>query len=190
MYTIFFDHYAYIGPWNGLPVPPVDDCRTKVTLDNISSMDGTSMTILLTENEDAGNWIWERNIGTGFFPGNIVAVPCAGDHADPNAHFVTIESEVGFCYPNVFTSSTTVYEEPDYTRNVAQPLFINEGRSNSGGTWTTQQTTRPSSGHPGVIIAAFCDGSVRPLKDDMDRTLFVRLCRPGSGVILNPKDLD
>jgi hypothetical protein len=41
-----------------------------------------------------------------------------------------------------------------------------------------------------VVIAAFCDGSVRTLKDEMDKTLFVRLCRPGSGVILNPKDLD
>jgi hypothetical protein len=51
------------------------------------------------------------------------------------------------------------------------------------------RTARPSSGHPGIAVAAFCDGGVRKLKDDMDKTLFVRLCRPGSGVILNPKDL-
>jgi prepilin-type processing-associated H-X9-DG protein len=74
------------------------------------------------------------------------------------------------------------------------PLFINEGRRNSDARFTADaevvRKVRPSSAHPGVVIAAYCDGSVRPLKDDMDKTLFVRLCRPGSGVIVNPKDLD
>jgi len=48
---------------------------------------------------------------------------------------------------------------------------------------------RPSSGHPGIVNAAFVDGSVRSLQESMDKTLFVRLARPGSGVIINPKDL-
>jgi hypothetical protein len=71
------------------------------------------------------------------------------------------------------------------------PLFINEGRSNAGVQISNRtRTSRPSSGHPGVVVVAFCDGGARILKDDMDRTLFVRLCRPGSGVIINPKDID
>jgi hypothetical protein len=76
------------------------------------------------------------------------------------------------------------------TDNERSPLFINEGRANSGASILySTRTARPSSGHPGVVVAAFCDGSVHTLKDDMDRTLFVRLARPGSGVILNPKDI-
>jgi hypothetical protein len=39
------------------------------------------------------------------------------------------------------------------------------------------------------VVAAFCDGGTRTLRDDMDKTTFVRLARPGSGVILNAKDL-
>ena len=107
-----------------------------------------------------------------------------------------IEPVVAFTIPNVFSSIATG-EVPTYiplmrgTDNVAgSPLFINEGRPNSGVSIVHRsRTARPSSAHPGVVVAAFVDGGVRVLRDDMDRTLFVRLCRPGSGVIINPKDL-
>jgi prepilin-type N-terminal cleavage/methylation domain-containing protein len=60
MYTIFFDHHLAIGLWRDTQTNrPM--CKTKVSIDNIASMDGTSMTILLSENEDAGNWIWYDN---------------------------------------------------------------------------------------------------------------------------------
>jgi hypothetical protein len=101
---------------------------------------------------------------------------------------------IGFCYPSALADIADG-ERPIYVGPSAiddpSPLFINEGRSNSGiqFTWRSR-TARPSSGHPGVVVAAFCDQSTRVLKDDMDKDLFVRLCRPGSGVILNPKDLD
>ena len=73
-------------------------------------------------------------------------------------------------------------------------MFINEGRGLSAVRFAHARfdyirKSRPSSGHPGAVLAAFCDGSVRTLHDNIDKTLFVRLCRPGSGVILNPRDL-
>jgi prepilin-type processing-associated H-X9-DG protein len=117
--------------------------------------------------------------------------------------------DVAFCFPGYdgsgigitngvsLLSSIATGEIPTYiplmpgTDTAISPLFINEGRANSGVRIVRpSRKGRPSSGHPGVVMAAFCDGSVRSLKDDMDKTLFVRLCRPGSGVILNPKDLD
>ena len=101
-----------------------------------------------------------------------------------------IQSHVGFCYPNELSSIATG-EIPNYiplmrgTETERSPLFINEGRRNSGFQITEKdRTTRPSSGHPSVVVTAFVDGGVRPLRDDMDKTLFVRLARPGSGVIL------
>ena len=106
-----------------------------------------------------------------------------------------VESIVAFCFPNdlgEIPGETPVYVpllRP--VDNERSPLFINEGRKNTGAQITSPyRTTRPSSGHPGVVVAAYCDGSVRTLKEEMDKTLFVRLCRPGSGVIVNPKDLD
>ena len=59
-----------------------------------------------------------------------------------------------------------------------------------GLTYEMVRKTRPSSGHPGVVVVAFVDGSTRALREDTDRTLFVRLCRPGSGQIINLGDLD
>jgi prepilin-type N-terminal cleavage/methylation domain-containing protein len=244
MYTVFFDHFAQIGPWEdgfydgsaGVPVfdPANDLCKVRITMENISALDGTSMTILLSENEDAGNWIWAVNanesgintgsvtgwntpvasthsIGAGYTPttaaadvlvgGGTVAGTTTGNVVNPGLQ--TIEPRVGFCYPNVLGGvggGATENEIPVYTPldvttsggdSYFQPLFINEGRANSG-VFIVNETrkARPSSGHPGIVVAAFCDGHVQALKDDLDKTLFVRLCRPGSGVILNPKDLE
>jgi hypothetical protein len=114
-----------------------------------------------------------------------------------------IEHNVAFCFPNDLSSIATG-EIPNYEpailggvpNDVNSPLFINEGKNIyfSGSNDLTPldriRKARPSSGHPGVVVAAFCDQSTKVLKDDMDQKLFVRLCRPGSGVILNPKDLD
>ncbi|MDR0328606.1 MAG: DUF1559 domain-containing protein [Planctomycetaceae bacterium] len=154
-YTIFFDHFAYEGKWednNG-------DlwCKTKISLDDITAMDGASKTILISENEDAGSWIWK---GTDY--------PVASGTTD----LTEIEYLVGFCYPNNLS----------YPGANGQPLFINEGR----GSEPSNRTARPSSAHPGVAVTAFCDWSVRPLRDGMDRTVFIQLCRPGSNAILNP----
>jgi hypothetical protein len=226
MYTIFFDHLSYVGPWTdtNLVVDPDLDtgtplCKTRITMDNISSMDGTSLTILITENENAGNWIWERedrtlilspqyplqrgrpiaslHLGVTDFGG-----PVGGNDDNSWLGLPDIETLVAFCYPSFLKDA--VGEKPDYvTRNFtdddpdvqfrvrnSQPWFINEGRANSGTPARAQAVARPSSGHPGVVVAAFCDRHVQVLRDDMDKTIFVQLSRPGSGVILNPKDLE
>ena len=209
MYTVFFDQLAFVGLWagtvGGTPysvVPGADVCKTKITVDNISSMDGTSMTILLSENENAGRWIWYANttaLGT-----NAPQIPVASYYHTltsgtiyPADAIDEVEYLIGFTYPNVLggiPGELPTYELPGATNgaslNVRSPLFINEGRSNSGFVYSERnRLARPSSGHPGVVIAAFCDNGVRPLKDDMDKTLFVRLSRPGSGVILNARDV-
>ena len=169
-------------------------CSTTITVDNISSMDGTSMTLLLSENEDAGHWTWHEGMA---FHRPVASLSLATGTITPNDDIFEVEWLEGFYYPGNFDTTepgeTPIYDPLDTstgTDNGESPLFINEGRGNSGINFVYQnRKARPSSGHPGVVIAAFCDGGTRPLRDDMDQTLFVRLCRPGSGVILNPKDL-
>ena len=211
MYTIFFDQLVSTGIWRDFPsvVMVYEAPDMRISVDNIASMDGTSMTILLSENEDAGRWIW--------YEANRIDIPIASGHMMPDDAQYTlrpsedeiwysIEPFIGFCFPNVLSSIATgefpTYEPAllpnGFPNNVGSPLFINEGRNISfSGRISVQypaliepiRKARPSSGHPGVVNAAFVDGSVRALRDDMDRTLFVRLARPGSGVILNPRDL-
>jgi len=195
MYTLFFDHQINNGQWIGVEAGRI--CDMRITIDNISSLDGTSNTILLSENENAGNWIWEgtRTETNGWNADGTYIGPTSSVHwMYTNAiDLHEVESLVGFCYPADLRGAEEI---PFYvplmrgTDNEQQPLFINEGRSNF---WASivhrTRTARPSSGHPGVVVAAFVDGGVRPLKDAMDKTLFVRLARPGSGVILNPGSL-
>ena len=202
MYTVFFDHFAFVGPWTNTgdftypSNPPTSAlCKTKITMDNITSMDGTSMTILITENEDAGNWIWR---GSGSNYGDF---PVASQYTD-NIGPVEVESLVGFCYdpgPNTtgpvrnggYMMSTDYIPPGSYGDTEFVPLFVNEGRKTTGMMFPQPtRTARPSSGHPGVVIAAYCDGSARALKDEIDKMLFVQLCRPGSGAIIDSRDLD
>jgi len=221
MYTMFFDHFAVVGTWaewesGNFGLAAVENrpqCETRVSVDDVSRMDGTSMTILLSENENAGHWIWcwfpADSTNTGSMSGDCgYSVPITleldrpsgatswwGATIYPNDFSGRTETHVAFCFPgdlsDIDTGEIPTYVPLQYpVDNELSPLFINEGRQNSGVQITeSSRTTRPSSGHPGVVVAAFCDGGVRTLKDDMDKTLFVRLCRPGSGVILNPKDL-
>jgi len=202
MYTIFFDHFDRIGPWSDAPDTAyynrANTETTRVTVDNISGMDGTSNTILLSENEDAGHWIWHIRNRIPRIPVSELWMGRDWSHTDlvPSSTMNPTEAIVGFCFPNVLSSIATG-EIPTYiplmrgTDNVENsPLFINEGRANSGASIVHRdRTARPSSGHPGVVVAAFADCGVRPLQENIDKTLFVRLARPGSGVIINPKDL-
>jgi prepilin-type N-terminal cleavage/methylation domain-containing protein len=186
MYTIFFDHFSGEGQWSDVQSNAAL-CSTKISLNNISVMDGTSTTILVSENDNAGNWIWQA-----------VGVPVASTHVavSNDEDLSEVESLVGFCYPNILRTDAVAgeFEVPVYiplqsgTDQVENsPLFINEGRS-ALTTYRTR-TARPSSGYPGIVNAAFCDGGVRPLKEDMAKPLFVQLCRPGSRGVLNLKSL-
>jgi len=208
-YTVFFDHLALVGPWMADPIDII--CKTRITVDNIASMDGTSMTLMISENENAGNWIWAafasrptRSTSTDGHPvASRLFYTGAPANIYPTDNIAEIEWSVAFCFPNEpgttpidpNTRFENVHWIPlyggttvnDQDRNI-NPLFINEGRSGAS-ILHPSRTARPSSGHPGVVVAAFADGSVRPIRDDINKTLFVQLMRPGSGVILNPKDL-
>jgi len=193
MYTIFFDALVPVGPWSDSP----GGFRiTRISVDNIASMDGTSNTILLSENEDAGRWVWRSNVDLFPTASHHTVYNVPGSIYPDEYIGASIEGILAFTIPNVFSSIATG-EIPLYLPLMPgtdtidnSPLFINEGRANSGVTiQNVRRTARPSSAHPGIVNAAFVDGSVRALRDDMDRTLFVRLVRPGSGVIVNPRDL-
>ena len=198
MFTIFFDHFAEEGlEWDDRRGTAVQRCITRVSMADIGRMDGSSNTILLSENEDAGHWIW-REIGDN---SNSAGTPIASHsrinwasgaiypyegNAAAAPGLQEIESLVGFCYPNNLAYYTVTGAGQGYD---ALP-FINENRTFSSSPAYRPLTARPSSGHPGGVVIAFCDGSTRFLQEEMDRNLFIQLARPGSNAILNTRDLD
>ena len=211
-YTVFFDHLAVANVINWMTgggstaLPSTNPrCATRITVDNIASMDGTSMTLLISENENAGNWIWGRGASQSDTNGTLPVASRRHTYTGnvyPADDLLEVESHIGFCFPNELVADPTylpngfenvlwrpLYSAVENSQDIViNPLFINEGRAGANILEPTR-TARPSSGHPGVVVAAFADGSVRPIRDDINRTLFVQLMRPGSGVIINPKDL-
>jgi prepilin-type N-terminal cleavage/methylation domain-containing protein len=119
---------------------PLNQTNKKVKLEEIP--DGTSNTILLSENVDAGEW-WS---GTGSVDDGSGTkswhnwTPIAG--ASPPIRDAFAERNLGFVWS----------PQRDFTPNFSvQPA----------------QGPRPSSKHPGTIVAAFADGTAKPINDDI-----------------------
>jgi prepilin-type N-terminal cleavage/methylation domain-containing protein len=171
----------------------------KCSIDYISSHSGTSNVLLLSENErpidgtSGARW--------AYWDGTSPVLVGADD-----------ESRVAFCFPiNTSTSLDTADKIAAQTGSLAEfgnnenkwsykgyntkltsnttagyytPLFINQGRGSSY-TYSQYRRARPSSNHPGIVLAAFADRSVRPLNDSMDKRTFVWICQPNSGQVVD-----
>ena len=203
--SVFFDNQAYLA----------DDsvCKTKCSIDYISSHSGTSNVILLSENErpitsiSGARWaVWSTTASTS----NSI-VYNRKVHADD-------EDRLAFCYPinkkitltatsttdyiGLFTSlpqaeltggpqvadwSYQGYNTPltsDTEADYGTPLFINQGRGNEYA-YSQYRRARPGSNHPGIVLAAFADRSVRPVNENMNKQTFVWLCMPNSGNVIS-----
>ena len=211
----FFNCYAHsTASGSG----PIRGDKVRVSVDYISVNSGTSYTILLSENMQAGNWIEAETDGTSaraqlttpsnwceeevafFFPlnahGNLNSARSAAISANARYPYTGAETSApdkslwsynGFCSPNATLTAATY----------GTPMFINEDRMGitypahlNGGVAESSRYARPSSMHPGVVVATFADRSTRVLAENMNRELFVNLCRPKSGTVINPAELN
>lgn len=161
---VFFSHFDYMYPSleyrqipnptvfsgsNLFPCPRVEHERpTRMTQSYISGHDGVSNTLMLTENVDCGNWTdpWEQNVGIYWQPGFVANTNLPG--------------------PGV--------SQYDY---LLLPLKrINE---DAGGVDSDQNRLlaygRPSSRHPGVVVATFCDGHTQTINSEIDYLVYCHI---------------
>jgi prepilin-type N-terminal cleavage/methylation domain-containing protein len=138
--------------------PPYTD-NFRMTLDRISLRDGQSSTIMLSENMNAQNW--------GAAIGNYTTSASTGilDTA-----FVVDATPAG-------TADVTFAAG---TMNFSTAPMVNSRPNKNKGT-ARGKSPFPSSLHPGIFNAAFCDGRVKPLAENMDATVYLRLITPGGG---------
>ncbi len=135
---------------------PSDPRYIKLSLDYLSQRDGSAQTLMLSENLQA----------TDYVP--LDATP---QRRRPQ------EADVGFIWS---PDPNAPQLEGQSTPGI--PFGINEDLAPSG--WSPQnpliEYARPSSRHPGVVVATFCDGHQQVLADTIDYNVFKHLMTPDS----------
>ena len=162
--TLFFDRKGTSSIWEGV-------CQRTASLDSVSSADGTSNTLLLTENEDAGLWI-------RFFEGNVHTVN--NDTGRPGPDFVFgrfmggLEPDLGFTFGDFGQHSS----DRPYWINIAKGQRQQSSYSDTGISGMYRYA-RPSSNHsPGLVVVAWADGSVNTMSNNADETMFKKAMCP------------
>jgi prepilin-type N-terminal cleavage/methylation domain-containing protein/prepilin-type processing-associated H-X9-DG protein len=183
-----YDDNAYNGVFLDYAVLKNNNNPAIVRADDISKLDGTSSTLLIAENVNAGFWIasegkhfcCERD-GTSDSPSPLDKLDDGKDK---------IEGSVGFCWGRVYDGQYVAANPPPIIASHFNPNCNLGGEGASGDNRTPRmfnqcisaafgadwyQSARPSSYHPGVVVAAFCDGHVRTIRDTITEKVFIQL---------------
>ena len=118
--------------------------------------------------------------------------PAAASSVDPNnANYLDIWQ---ICYPragflgnNPKQGFVAVQQDPEPTSSYVSPTggertpcYIGMfPRKEFSGSWSWYQSARPASHHAGIVVASFCDGTVRKLNTDINEVVFVQLMAAG-----------
>ncbi len=180
----------------------------KCSIDYISSHGGTSNVILLSENErevsGSSGARWAYWSDTAISPS-----PTVGNVVYSVNVYANNEDRIAFCFPyNTAVDAAAVAANgrlADYGGDAGKakwsvkgyniltvsnteaayitPSFINRDRGLEYSGYSQYRRARPSSNHPGMILAAFADRSVRLINDNIDEQTFIWICQPNSGQV-------
>ncbi|WP_397570676.1 DUF1559 domain-containing protein [Schlesneria sp. T3-172] len=137
-----------------------------------SMLDGSTTTILVTENLQAGPWFGSQDLISGFGVNHLgfgMRIPVTS--AAPIA---------GIFVAGTLATSSGLYD----TSTNPDDWMINRNLSAAVG-----QAPRPSSNHAGGVNAAFGDGSAKFLNEQMDKAVYAKLCTQ-NGVNFREQTLD
>ncbi|MDR0391827.1 MAG: DUF1559 domain-containing protein, partial [Planctomycetaceae bacterium] len=86
--------------------------------------------------------------------------------------FNKVEANFAFIYPDYDNTSSITDTNPAF--GASSIYSINE----QSGAEQACNTARPSSNHPGTVVAGFADGGVRPLNDSISTRVYIELLQP------------
>jgi prepilin-type N-terminal cleavage/methylation domain-containing protein len=169
-----------------------------LTQDFVQRGDGSSNTIMIAENVNAGYWAdintvttggntlpTRRDLQTGYIGFGISVAATAVGGSTPLLYTVNTSKPTG-SFNITTTPANTELATPNLTTNVVYaltdgggPPAPNDADPNSNLlTSTNGQTPRPSSNHPGVFCVCFTDGHASPLSQNMDSGVYMRALSP------------
>ena len=124
---------------------------TAMSLDYVGTGDGTTNTLMLSENLQAGNW-WDSSANQLGFG---IRVPVTTNQPSYTGYNATVPLRT---------------ETTNFATFTPDPWFINRNLAAGVGT-----APRPSSQHAGGVNVIFCDGSGRFLTENMDKSTYAKL---------------
>jgi prepilin-type N-terminal cleavage/methylation domain-containing protein len=137
----------------------VDEVSRKASANVGRIYDGAGNTIMFTENVNAG-----KNVVTG-----------SSTWADPSIRSCGFIFGVNAGSPATFGQLQNIAFTPPAANQLSARRFINEEKNGVDGA-----APYPNSRHIGIVVASFCDGTVRTLTENIDRSVYVRLITPGA----------
>ncbi len=143
--------------WAGRGHGDYSSSNPRVTLDSIGQGDGLSQTLMLGENANSSNWYLADNYTCAFAVGLNAATPGFDSTTLLGVDTAGASSSFG----DVGTGPVYGTAEPN-----SQPV------SNTTG------LPRPSSLHLGTVNFVFCDGSTKPLSENIDKRVYLKLMTP------------
>ena len=144
---VFHDHRALVKPSN----------QVNVSQDYLSQHDGSTYTLLFTENVQTDTWV--PTVTNSGFQGNRRWIS---------------ESDVGFIwYTNGPAGCDGKYNDSDSYA----PAGINQCLESTG---PSRTYARPSSRHGAGVVVSFCDGHQEFLRENIDWTVYKHLMTPDS----------
>jgi prepilin-type N-terminal cleavage/methylation domain-containing protein len=151
---------------------PYNGDSFRMTLDRISLKDGLGQTLMVLENHNSQNW------GAG-----IAGMSSASSYYQPYGNVQTptnvldcgiVVNIADLTLPFMGTPSNTLQFTVNAQATPPLSSQINRSKGLSLG-----NSPFPSSTHPGIVTAGFCDGRVRVLNDNMNYAVYVSLITSG-----------
>lgn len=166
---IFFDDYAWRLPTSTMPRPPTSD------LSYLSNHDGGLMTLMVSENLNALDWITLPMVSVTWPAGNGPPVPLVT--YTPTSYISSwwqsftwnVEQpppSSAWGMAGAFPTGQVLNKQPSVPPSTPEDLDFYLGR--------------PSSNHPGGFIVTMCDGHSRFMGEDIEYRVYCLLMSPDS----------
>jgi len=143
-------------------------------LDQISSADGTSQTILLAENINISKFV---PLGFGGWASDATANNAIGLAIADSASGVVSDNTVAQGLGDGTKQNALVLSGTPIATTINTDPRINDNLAGA----SDGASPRPSSLHPGAVNMAFCDGSCKVISSSIADDVYARLLTPMGG---------